>query len=358
LASEHRNFPTRVDRWRRTPAIVVLVALAALMIAAAWPVAAAPEPRVRASTADQTDLDLYRAVICRVGAGENYYPVAADELRKGGYPLRPFITFRLPTLTFLYAQVPAIGMLAAEGLLALAVLVIWCRRLASGLRLLPLALAMVLLVGGTAGLVDPVTGLFHESWAALLLALMIGLRRPGHAAGAIFVGGLALAIRETALPMILVMGGLAVAERRSKEALGWAAVLGLFALALIAHAAMVASVVLPGDPASPGWSGMLGPRFTLAAFTSVSAATALPNPLAAMVLVLSLFGWVSVATGWALRVSLLLLGYGAMLALFARPDTFYWALLVAPLSLVGLAFVPRAIAALVSAARGMAQPSS
>ena len=44
-----------------------------------------------------------------------------------------------------------------------------------------------------------------------------------------------------------------------------------------------------------------------------------------------------------------------MLALFARPDTFYWALLAAPLSLVGLIFAPRALAALVRAARGVAQ---
>ena len=77
-----------------------------------------------------------------------------------------------------------------------------------------------------------------------------------------------------------------------------------------------------------------------------------------MVLLLSLFGWLSVATGWALRASLLLLGYGAMLALFARADTFYWALLAAPLSLVGLIFVPRALATLVRIGRGVAQPAA
>ena len=33
-----------------------------------------------------------------------------------------------------------------------------------------------------------------------------------------------------------------------------------------------------------------------------------------------------------------------MLALFARADTFYWALIAAPLSLVGLAFLPKAVA--------------
>lgn len=65
---------------------------------------------------------------------------------------------------------------------------------------------------------------------------------------------------------------------------------------------------------------------------------------AALLLILSLFGWASVRAGWALRVGLLLAGYGAMLALFARTDTFYWALLAAPLSFAGLAFLPKALA--------------
>lgn len=351
------SFPTRYDRWRRTPAVALLAALAALLILAAWPVASSPQPRVRASEAEQSDLDLYRDTIRRVAAGEPYYPVAADQLRQGGYPLKPFVTFRLPTLAMVYAQLPEIVMSIVEGLLALAVLFVWWRRLEPELPLRMLALAIVLLVGGTAALVEPVTGLFHESWAALLMALMIGLRRPGHAVGAIVAGGIALAVRETVLPMILVMGGLALVERRWREALGWTTLVAIFALALYAHAQMVATVVRPDDMASPGWSAMLGLRFALSAFATVSSATALPAALAAMTIILSLFGWLSVATGWALRASLLLLGYGAMLALFARPDTFYWALLVAPLSLVGLIFVPRAIATLVRASRGVAQPA-
>ncbi len=348
-------FPTRFDRLGRTPAIALLAALAWLLIFAAWPAPSSPQPKMRASVSEQSDLDLYRDTIRRVGAGEPYYPTAADELRKGGYPLKPFVTFRLPTLALFYAHVPEIVMSIIEGVLALCVLLVWWRRLEPALPLRLRALAMVLLVGGTAALVEPVTGLFHESWAALLMALMVGLRRPGHAAGAIIVGGIALLVRETVLPMILVMGGLALVEKRWREALGWAAVVAIFALALFAHAHMIASVVRPDDLASPGWNAMLGARFALKAFATVSSATALPAVLAAMVIVLSLFGWMSVATGWALRASLLLLGYGAMLALFARADTFYWALLVAPLSLVGLIFVPRALVTLVRASRGVAQ---
>ncbi len=352
------SFPTRYEGFRRGPAILLLFALTACLLAAAWPAPSSPQPRMRASEAEQSDLQLYRDIIARVGEGEPYYPAAADELRKGGYPLKPFVTFRLPTLTLAYAIVPEIAMSVIEGLLALALLWLWWRRLEPHLPLRMLALAMVLLVGGTAALVEPVTGLFHESWAALLMALMIGLRRPGHAAAAIVAGGLALLVRETALPMILAMGGLALIERRWREALGWAAVVGLFVVALTFHAQMVATVVRPDDLASPGWQGLLGIRFALTSFAAVSSATALPKALALIVVILSLFGWASVRTGWASRATLLFLGYGAMLALFARPDTFYWALLVAPLSLVGLIFVPRALAELVRASRGVAQASA
>ena len=92
--------------------------------------ASSPQPKVRASEAEQSDLDLYRDIIRRVGAGEAYYPVAADELRKGGYPLKPFVTFRLPTLADAYAHIPEIVHdRSSRALLALAVLLVWWRRL-------------------------------------------------------------------------------------------------------------------------------------------------------------------------------------------------------------------------------------
>lgn len=349
------RIPTRFDRWRQAPAVVVLAALLALLLVAAWPGAPSAAPAGRASVTAQSDPDLYRAIIARVAAGEAYYPVAADELRRGGYPLRPFVTFRLPTLAVVSAHLPAFALPIGQGLLLLAVLVVWWRRLASDLPLTLLAAALVLLVAGSAALIGPVTSLFHESWTALLLALMVGLRRPGHALPAMIAGALALTVRETALPMILAMAALALGERRWKEGFGWTALVLLFVVAMAGHAHLVASVVRPDDLASPGWSGLLGARFAASAIASVTSAAVLPAGLAAALLILSLFGWFAVASQWALRVAVLLLGYGAMLALFARPDTFYWALLAAPLSLVGLAFVPRALTALVRASRGVAQ---
>ena len=45
----------------------------------------------------------------------------------------------------------------------------------------------------------------------------------------------------------------------------------------------------------------------------------------------------------------LLAAYAAVLSVFGRLDTFYWGLLVAPLLLVGLAFVPDGIRDLAAA---------
>ena len=158
-------------------------------------------------------------------------------------------------------------------------------------------------------------------------------------------------IRELALPMILAMGGLALIEKRWREAAGWALAVVLFGIYMTLHAQWVSQVVLPGDLPSPGWSRMLGAQFALKSIAKVTFGIQMADAIAAGLLVLSLFGWASVKTGWALRATLLLFGYGAMLALFARADTFYWALIPAPLSFVGLAFLPKSVSDLAKAVR-------
>ena len=194
--------------------------------------------------------------------------------------------------------------------------------------------------------------------AALLLALMVAVRRPENPWPAVFLGGLALMIRELALPMILAMGGLAVLEKRWREAAGWALIVVLFGIYMTLHAHWVAEVVRPGDPASPGWSRMLGAQFALKSIAKVTAGIRMPDAVGAGLLILSLFGWASIKAGWALRVTLLLAGYGAMLALFARADTFHWALIPAPLAFAGLAFLPKALSDLAKAMRQTPYPAS
>ena len=349
---------TRYEHFRRTPALVVLAGLVVALALACWSPSAAPSPKLRTSPGQHSDLQLYRDIIAGIADGGDYYQVAVAEQRAAHYPVQPFYTFRLPTHAMVYAAVGERAMIALIWLLGATLMVLWWRRLHPLLPLPVLGAAMFFLAGGLGGLMQPVTGLFHESWAGLLLALMIAIRRPGRAWPAIIAGGAALMVREQALPMILAMGGLALIERRWREAVGWLAVVIAFAAYMTIHAGWVAEVVRPGDLASQGWSSMLGLQFAMKSIAKVTFGIRLPDAIAAALLVLSLFGWASVRAGWALRATLLLLGYGLMLALFARADTFYWALIAAPLAFVGLAFLPNAFADLAKAVRGVPQPAS
>ena len=351
-------FPTRFEGWSKGQALALVAALVALLAVATWSPAAAPAPKLRTSPAEQSDLQLYRDIIQGVAAGGDYYQVAAAELRKGGYPLKPFFTFRLPTHAVAYAMAGERTMVMLVWALCAALIMAWWVRLRPHLPLPLLGLALVLLAGGLGGMLQPQTGLFHESWAALLLALMIAVYRPDRFWPAVLLGFLALMIRELALPMVLAMGGLALIAKRWREAAAWALVVVLFGIYLTLHAGWVAGVVLPADPASPGWSGLNGLQFALKSIAKVTFGIRLPAAVAIALLILSLFGWASVKSHWALRATLLVAGYTAMLALLARADTFYWALLAAPLAFVGLAFLPKALSDLAKTARQSPYPAA
>lgn len=343
--------PTRFEGWSRGPALALIAALMALLALATWSQAAAPAPKLRSSATQPSDLQLYRGIVAGVAAGGDYYEVAAEAQRRNHYPLKPFFTFRLPTHATVYALFGERVMIVAIWLMCAGLMICWWIKLRSALPLPLIATVMFLIAGGIGGMLQPQTGLFHESWAALLLALMVTLRRPDNPWPAILAGGLALMIRELALPMILAMGGLALLEKRWREAAGWALIVVLFGIYMTLHAQWVSEVVRPGDPMSQGWSRMLGAQFALKSIAKVTFGIQMSDAVGAAMLILSLFGWASVRTDWALRVTLLLAGYGAMLALFARADTFYWALIPAPLSFVGLAFLPKALADLAKAVR-------
>ena len=341
--------PTRFEGWSRGPALAVIAALIALLGLATWSPGSAPAPKLRSSASQPSDLQLYRDIIAGVEAGGDYYAVAAEAQRKNHYPLKPFFTFRLPTHATVYALFGERVMIVAIWLMCAGLMVAWWIRLKDCLPLPLLAAVMFLIAGGLGGMLQPQTGIFHESWAALLLAMMITIRRPENPWPAILAGGLALMIRELALPMILAMGGLALLEKRWREAAGWALIVVLFGMYMTIHAQWVSEVVRPEDLASQGWSRMLGAQYALKSIAKVTFGIRVSDAIGAVLLILSLFGWASVKTGWALRGALLLAGYGAMLALFARADTFYWALIPAPLAYVGLAFLPKILSDLAEA---------
>ncbi|URW74427.1 hypothetical protein M9980_07470 [Sphingomonas donggukensis] len=323
-----------------------MAALLALLLIAALSALATPSPAPDSpeANAQVTDLLLYEGIIAGLRAGGDYYQVAADALRSGSYPLRPFVTFRLPVHAVVQAALPPIVTLALLYALALGVMAAWWRRLAPALARPPARVAaMLLLAGGMVVFVQSGLIAFPEVWSAQLTALALAVRRPGHWIAALALALIAMLVRETAALFAGLMLLAAWRDGERREAAGWGIALAAFALALVAHAWGVSRVVNPLDPASPGWSGLLGPGFFTRALIDSTAIQLLPTIVAAPLVAFALFGWSAWRDPLAERTLAVLLGYGAAIAIFARADTFYWALMAAPVFLAGLAFAPDAL---------------
>src|SRR5690606_28724885 len=141
----------------------------------------------------------------------------------------------------------------------LATLVAWWRRLGEEPGGAPWRWAklFVLYLGVSIGLTSHFFVL-HELWTGTLLALAFGLHRPGRWGLALAVAALALAIREHALPFILLMAAMAFWRRDWKEGGAWTALAAAFLVALAVHLQLVSAHTLPTDPASPGWLELRG----------------------------------------------------------------------------------------------------
>ncbi len=335
------------DGWAGIAALALLLLATLLVFAAPSPPAASGAAANRAD--DQADVVLYETIVENVRHGGRYYAVAADAMRAGDYPLKPFVTMRLPTLAMVQASVPHGVVSALLYLLAAAVAVAWYARLAPAFaRPPPRIVAMALLAGGLMAFVQRDLMAFHEIWAGLFIALSLAVYRPAAWLPSVAFGLAAALIRETAGLYLALMAVLALVGGQRREALGWIVAGSILALALALHAHAVAEVVRPLDPTSPGWSGRLGFGFFVRTMTLSTALMLAPLWLAAPLVGLALFGWAAWRDPLGLRVLVLLAAYAAVLSVFGRLDTFYWGLLVAPLLLVGLAFVPDGLRDLLS----------
>ncbi len=318
-------------------ALFLTLCLSALFVAGPPPVSRDPANRAD----DQADVMLYESIVAGVRGGGDYYQVTATALRAGDYPLRPFVTFRLPTLAVVMAMLPPFVILVILYGLVSAVVLAWYARLRTAIeRPPPQAIALVLLIGGMIAFLQPSLATFHEIWAGLLIALSLALRRPGRWITPVAIGLIAMLIRETAALYVMVMVGMALIDGERREALGWAAALGVLAVVVAGHAFAVGQVVGPADPASPGWAGLLGFGFFVKTMSISTALSLAPAWLSALLVGLALFGWASWRDPLAVRALAVFGAYALLLSLFGRPDTFYWGLLVAPTILIGLAFAP------------------
>lgn len=309
------------------------------------------------------DLKLYDRITDRLARGESYYQAVAIEHRAAHYPLRPGLSVRLPTLAWIEAQLPApvdpakggkVEALIAAALL-IAIMVAWWRRLGGepGMRRLRPYAAAALFAGAQIGTIGYFFVL-HELWAGALLALAMALHRPeqGKWKGALFAAAAALAIREHALPFVLLMVAFAAWHRRWREAAAWTALVLVFLAVMAWHLHIVAGLTRPDDPQGASWLTARGLSGWMSMIVLSSNLRFLPTFLAGPLMILMLFGWAGWRSSLGAFATLLFLGYGLAFMIAGRPDNWYWGMTVAPAMWVGLALVPMAAKGLWSAARG------
>jgi hypothetical protein len=349
----------RFARWPRPWAVFTLMVAVLMLAAAVWtapraaPVAQQVPAAASASPATHrdTDLQLYDRIAERVAAGDNYYDAAVTEQRARDFPVRPGVAVRLPTLALLTAALGPNGMLALAALLGLGVLAAWWKRLGDepGGRDRRVIALLLLVVGALAGLKPEYLAL-HEVWAGLLLALGGGLHGPGHWRAAWLPVALALAIREHALPFVLLLAAMAAWRRDWRELAAWLMLVILFALGLAGHIHAVGEHLLASDRPSPPWLVFRGLGGWTGNVIESSALHMLPYWLAAPLALLPLLGWAGWKSPAGAFYTLLLAGYGVMFMIAGRDNNFYWALVVTPAWFVGYAFVPMALRSLLASA--------
>lgn len=365
--------PSLVSALPAWGARLALVCLVALLIASAVTPVAKPGTRSPwtgpvegpvssgpAAKPYDEDIALYEEAVRRIGKGESYYSFIVPEQRSRDYPVNPAIAVRLPTLAYLNATLGDPGQVVAAMALMLGIVAAWWSKLgAAGFspRLRRIA-GSVVFVGASLGLNRHYFPL-HELWSGGLLALSFALYRSPDETGAddarwyasFACAALALAIREHALPFVMLMAAFALYQRRWREALAWTTLIAVFCAALGLHLAIVSGDVLPGDRHSAPWLVLRGLSGWLSNIIQSSNLRWLPHWLAGPAVILMTVGWL----GWNGREGLfgflLALGYGVLFMLAGRWDNFYWGVLIAPAIFPGIAFAPRMIAALLSAAR-------
>lgn len=342
----------------RLPRLGAIAVLVALGLALAWTATATADldrsesARIAARSKDRIgDLELYRRINARVEQGESFYVASLAEQRAHNYPTQPFVTVRLPTLAYIDAAVSDRTAKAVGGVLLVLGILFWIRVLDGPGAMMAerVAVATLLLLGGL-GLFREAALRFHELPAGMLLAIAMALYRPGRWWPALVAAALALSIRELALPFLMLWTAFALFQRSWREAAALVAVMAVFAVGLYFHAQAVAPHVLPTDLKSPGWDALNGPRLPLYALARMSALSVLPPWLGACIAVLPLLGWVALGGRLGLFATLWFLGFFLIMALFARTNNNYWAIMMLPAYAAGLAFVPRALVELVQGA--------
>ncbi|KPF87885.1 hypothetical protein [Novosphingobium sp. AAP93] len=287
----------------------------------------------------QLDQELYRTVVERVRAGENFYPATMAAQRERSYPVQPALAVRPPTMTWWLALFPNTGTRTAALIALLFGALIALRQSLSDRPPVEALSVVALAVAGLFGAFFPDNVYLHEQWSVLLIMLSLAAyRRPWLMIG---LALLAVLVRETALAWLgaIVLHGLW--QRDWKRAGMAAAAIALAAGLWLVHAQFVAAQVQPGDLTSPGWVRFGGLPLVIDALRRNLVLTGLPGPLVLALVAASLAAMLRWGGEMERIAAVGSAGFLAALTVFGRPDNGYWGFMAAPFVLLGLPLIAR-----------------
>ena len=311
----------------RSSARVSLIGLVSLLAWGLLPVSKAP-PR-RLPPAGAGDVKLHVNVVQRIGAGEPYYSVFGDELRRGTYPAKSIFNWRTPAHYVLVALLTAPIATALLKLLTLAsvLLTAWTLHRFNRLTLL---VGTVSMMGAVATAFQPDAVAVAEVWAGVLIALSLGAYYSRYAAAAALLALGALFFRELAAPYCVVCALLALRRRRRLEIAIWSAGLIAYATYFGWHTMQVVAHRVPEDLAhEESWLRWNGVRFILATIGVNGWLGFLPARAAALYMTGALAGTLSRSSIGQLKWSVVL--YFLFFMIAGQPFNYYWGFVTAPL---------------------------
>lgn len=290
----------------------------------------------------KTDAALYQGITARMIHGSGYYQ-AVDALQAvRGYPTRPFVAVREPTLAWATSVVGSVHTMWLIYLVLAAVvgaaMLVRLERVAPGRK--SWWAACILFAVAIAPLLGRQSAVLHEFWTGFLLTLALALTTAKRWRAGLVLATVALFIRELALPMLGLMAIFEFLNGRRKRAFVWVVAIVAFLAFLGLHAWNVDRSVAPAPVGSPGWIDFgLWPFFVnTVRYTTILQLA--PLWVTAVAAPAALLGWFSRRGDFADRITLVLVGYVVAYAVVGRPGSLYWGLLYVLFLAPGLAFAP------------------
>jgi hypothetical protein len=289
------------------------------------------------------DLSCYRQIVERVHNGEGYYPAAYEELTRRGYPTQSVFNWRLPFLAWAMGHMPHL-MLARMIALLLSFIPLWIWfELGRDEMPFPMrAAGCLLLLGGPIyGFLDDLY-FAHEFWCGILISLSIFSYAKGWRWFALGSGLAALAIRELALPFVMVMLVLSCAEKKYRETAAWLVGVLAFCGVMVLHSIQIDAVAGHAQTASVHpWVTFGGWKFVLGTASMHPYLFLLPPWVTAVFVpaaMLGLLGWNDVL---GKRLAWTVAGYVILFMFIGQSFNLYWGAIWVDLLPIGILFTCR-----------------